>query len=173
MYKKKPCNADGCDAPVPNMNAKSTGIWRYGKCYECQNKHKATAQALYDSSASRKKARRIKAGREVDDTAATAAATAATAAAAATAATAAAYKGTGKDRKVACLFHNSGDCHVGEAKCNYGHFCVGCGQQGCSISTCRQSGTVVGSGTPKNTKDTGQKLLGNTSDSSAAADGGN
>ena len=99
MYKKKPCNADGCDAPVPNMNAKSTGIWRYGKCYECQNKHKATAQALYDSSASRKKARRIKAGREVDDTAATAAATAATAAAAAaTAATAAAAAAILPDR---------------------------------------------------------------------------
>ena len=31
----------------------------------------------------------------------------------------------------------------------------------------------VGGGTPKHTKDTGQKLLGNTSDSSTAADGGN
>ena len=83
------------------------------------------------------------------------------------------YKGTGRDRKVACLFHNAGTCHAGEAKCSYGHFCVGCGQQGCSIDTCRQSGTAVGGGTPKHTKDTGQKLLGNTSDSSTAADGGN
>jgi hypothetical protein len=83
------------------------------------------------------------------------------------------YKGKGRDRKAACLVHNSGDCHAGEAKCTYGHFCVGCGQQGCSINTCRQSGTVVGGGTPKDTTDTGQKLLGNTSDSSTAADGGN
>jgi hypothetical protein len=37
----------------------------------------------------------------------------------------------------------------------------------------RQLGTAVGGGTPKHTKDTGQKLLGNTSDSSTAADGGN
>ena len=65
-YKKKPCNVDGCGAPVPKFNVNGA-VWRYGKCISCRNKQKAATQRIYDSSDSRKKARRIKAGREVDD----------------------------------------------------------------------------------------------------------
>ena len=82
------------------------------------------------------------------------------------------FKGSGKARKSACLFHNNGDCHAGEEQCKFEHFCVGCGKSGCAINICGAAGTAVGGGTPKSGKGAAQKLLGNKSSSPAAADGG-